>query len=94
MTEDATTSDPFSSVAADQLDALEVNDPDLCADVLAVCNLVFTDPGRAQSASSAIQTPQGIRFRLAVPGRHPYNVFWSSDGANGSRRIEAVFPHP
>jgi hypothetical protein len=40
--------------------------------------------------SAAVQTADGIVFRLAVPGRHPYKVFWSSDGP----RIEAIFPYP
>lgn len=88
--------DPFEgdySVIADaQLDALEAGpDVDRYNAVLDACELIFRAPGVAQSASSAIQTPDGIRFRYPVPGHHPYKVFWSSspDGP----RIEAVFPH-
>jgi len=89
-----TTSEPveggYSKVADEQFDEVQAIDPALHNDVLTMCELVFTDPQRAQSTSSAIRTGQGIRLRLPVPGRHPYKVFWSSDGP----RIEAVFPHP
>lgn len=80
----------YSVVADEQLDELEASDPELYNDVLTVCELIFTQPGRAQSTSSAIQTEQGIVLRFAVPGHAPYKVFWTSDGP----RIEAVFPHP
>ncbi len=80
----------YSEVADGQLDALEASSPDLYNDVLIVCNAIFADAAGSQSMSAAIQTVDGIVFRLAVPGRHPYKVFWSSDGP----RIEAVFPYP
>jgi hypothetical protein len=79
----------YSEIADEQLNAIELRDPALYNDILTVCELVFTDRGRAQSMSAAVRTAQGIVFRLAVPGRHPYKVFWSSDGP----RIEAVFPY-
>lgn len=85
---------PFSEVADQQLDAIEASDPELLDDVLAACELVFTNPGRAQGMSSAIQTSGGIRVRLPVSDRAPYKVFWSADGDDGHPRIEAVFPHP
>jgi hypothetical protein len=50
---------------------------------------VLANPGQAQSRSSALTTAEDMRFRLAVPGHHPYKVFWSSEGP----RIEAVFPY-
>jgi hypothetical protein len=80
----------YSEVADRQLDALQASDPDLYNDVLTMCELVFANPGRARSMSTAIQTREGIVLRLPVPGRSPYKVFWTSDGP----RIEAVFPHP
>lgn len=80
----------YSEVADEQLDALEANDPALYNDVLTVCESIFADASRAQSMSAAIQTDEGIVFRLAVPGRHPYKGFWKSAGP----RIEVVFPHP
>ena len=80
----------YSEVADGQLDDLEAPDPDLYNDVLTVCDAIFEAPGHAQSMSAAVQTTDGIVCRLAVPGRHPYKVFWSSAGP----RIEAVFPYP
>jgi hypothetical protein len=80
----------YSEVADQQLDELETGDPDLYGDVLVVCEAIFSDTARAQSMSAAVQTDGGIVFRLAVPGRHPYKVFWTSSGP----RIEAVFPYP
>jgi len=89
-----TNSDPveggYSQVGDEQLDEVQAIDPALHNDVLTMCEFIFTDPQRAQFMSTAIRTDQGIRLRLPVPGRHPYKVFWSSDGP----RIEAVFPHP
>ncbi|MBK5222705.1 MAG: hypothetical protein JJE52_07485 [Acidimicrobiia bacterium] len=82
--------DSYSAVADEQLDALANSDPTLYNDILTVCELIFTQPGRAQSMSSAVQTAQGIVLRLAVPGQTPVKVFWTSAGP----RIEAVFPHP
>jgi len=79
----------YSEVADAQLDELEESDPDLYNDVMDVCEAIFASPARAQGMSAAVQTADGIVFRLAVPGRHPFKVFWSSDGP----RIEAVFPH-
>jgi len=81
----------YSEIANVQLDEIEHgDDPDLYDALLDVCEFVLANPGRAQSRSSALTTTEGIRFRLAVPGHHPYKVFWSSDGP----RIEAVFPYP
>ncbi len=80
----------YSLIADRQLDELESRDPALYADVLTMCELVFLDPGRARSMSAAVQTKDGIVFRLAVPGRQPYKVFWTPSGP----RIEAVFPYP
>lgn len=80
----------YSEVADAQLDELETSAPDLYADVVDVCEAIFASPIRAQGMSAAVQTADGIVFRLAVPGRHPYKVFWSSDGP----RIEVIFPYP
>lgn len=88
--EQVTTEGEYSEVADDQLTELEANDPALYNDVLTVCEAIFVDASRAQSMSAAIQTSEGIVFRLAVPGRHPHKVFWRSAGP----RIEAVFPYP
>ena len=79
----------YSEIADRQLDDLAVADVDLYTDIVTVCEAILTDPARAQSMSAAIRTDHGIRFRFAVPGRHPYKVFWSSEGP----RIEAVFPY-
>lgn len=79
----------YSAVADSQLDELQASDPALYNDILTVCELVFADPSRAQSMSSAVQTADGIVLRLAVPGRAPYKVFWTTAGP----RVEAVFPH-
>ena len=80
----------YSEIADRQLDNLEERDPTLYNDALTVCEAIFLTPGRAQSMSAAVQTEHGLIFRLAVPGRHPYKVFWTSSGP----RIEAVFPNP
>lgn len=81
----------YSEVADAQLDRLEAGDDvALYNAVLDACELIFRLPGKAQALSTAIQTEQGIRFRLPVAGQSPYKVFWSSEGP----RIEAVFPHP
>ena len=80
----------YSEVADEQLDEIQARDPDLYNDILTICELIFTQPGRAQSMSTAISTQDGIVLRLAVPDRPPYKVFWSS----AELRIEAVFPHP
>ena len=80
----------YSEIANAQLDEIENgDDPDLYSALLDVCEFVLANPGQAQSRSSALTTAEGIRFRLAVPGHHPYKVLWSSDGP----RIEAVFPY-
>ena len=80
----------YSEIADEQLNALEIADPALYGDVLAVCEAIFANTSRAQSMSAAVRTKDGIVFRLAVPGRHPYKVFWRSVGP----RIEAIFPYP
>lgn len=81
----------YSQVADDQLDTLESGpDADLYNSVLDTIDFIFRLPGQAQSLSSAITTPAGIRMRLAVVGHPPYKIFWSTDGP----RIEAVFPYP
>jgi hypothetical protein len=80
----------YSEVADEQLDQIQGRDSDLYNDILTICELIFTQPARAQSMSTAISTQDGIVLRLAVPGRAPYKVFWSST----EPRIEAVFPHP
>ena len=82
--------DDYSAVADRQLDELEADDPEAYNDVLGVCELIFDQPARAQSMSTAVQTEHGVVLRLAVPGRHPLKVFWTSAGP----RIEAIFPHP
>ncbi len=83
--------DANSQVADKQLDSLEASpDPDLYNAVLNACELIFRLPAQAQARSTAITTPDGIRFRLPVAGHPPYKVFWSSDGP----RIETVFPYP
>lgn len=80
----------YSEIANAQLDHIENGDDlDLYDALLDVCEFVLANPGQARSRSSALTTAEGIRFRLAVPGHHPYKVFWSSDGP----RIEAVFPY-
>lgn len=85
--------DAYSRVADRQLDDLESGpDVDLYNAVIDACELVFERTARAQTLSTAITTPNGIRLRLPVAGHPPYKVFWSNtpDGP----RIEAVFPHP
>lgn len=90
-----TTGDPiaegdYSEIADAQLDELEHSDVSLHNDILTVCEQIFVNPARAQSMSAGIITPDGIVFRLAVPGGAPFKVFWTSDGP----KIELVFPHP
>lgn len=81
----------YSEIADDQLDALEYGaDADLYNSILDAIDLIFRLPGQAQSLSTAITTPDGIRMRLPVIGHPPYKIFWSTDGP----RIEAIFPHP
>jgi hypothetical protein len=80
----------YSEIANEQLDEIEASDANLYSDVVTICEFILDNPGQAQSLSSALTTKEGIRFRLSVPGHHPYKVFWSSRGP----RIEAVFPHP
>ena len=82
--------DDYSAIAEEQLDKLEASDPQTYNDVLTVCELIFSSPGRAQSLSTAVQTRDGIVFRLPVPGHAPLKVFWTPAGP----RVEAVFPHP
>lgn len=81
----------YSEVADAQLDELESGpDIDLYNGVLDTVELIFRLPGQAQSLSTAITTPDGIRMRLPVIGHPPSKVFWSTEGP----RIEAIFPHP
>lgn len=81
----------YSQIADAQLDALESGpDRDSYNSVLDTLEFIFRLPGQAQSLSTAITTPAGIRMRLPVLGHPPYKVFWSTEGP----RIEAVFPHP
>ena len=82
--------DDYSAVAEQQLDTMELEDPGTYNDVLAICELIFSDPARAQSMSTVVQTRDGIVFRLPVPGRAPVKVFWTPAGA----RVEVVVPHP
>lgn len=83
----------YSQVADEQLDTLEAaDDLDLYNAALDACELIFRAPGLAQARSTAIQTTDGIRFRLPVAGHPPYKVFWSL--TDEGPRIEAVFPHP
>ena len=84
----------YSTVADEQLDALEQADPDAYADVLTLCGLIFDHPGRAQAMSSAITTAGGIVLRLAVPGRGALRIFWTARGADGAPRVEAVLEQP
>jgi hypothetical protein len=79
----------YSEIANEQLDELEASDADLFNDVCVICQFILDHPEKAQSPSSALTTKDGIRFRLAVPGHHPYKIFWSSSGP----RIEGVFPY-
>ena len=71
--------DDYSQVADKQLDSLEAGpDADLYNAVLDACELIFRLPTQAQARSTAIRTPDGIRFRLPVAGHPPYKVFWSA----------------
>lgn len=79
-----------SEVADEQLDEIEKSDANLYSDILTMCDLIFLEPGRAHSMSTAIRTSEGIRLRLAVPDHRPSKIFWSTSGP----RIEAVFPYP
>ena len=83
-------SDDYSAVAEQQLDTMELEDPGTYNDVLAICELIFSDPARAQSMSTVVQTRDGMVIRLPVPGRAPVKLFWTPAGP----RVEAVFPHP
>jgi hypothetical protein len=80
----------YSEIADQQLDELQASDPDLYNDVLTICALVFSQPSRARSMSTAVRTEDGVVMRLAVLARHPFKVFWTTEGP----RIEAIFPHP
>ena len=84
----------YSEIADSQLDALERSDPAAYRDAITVCGLIFDHPGRAQAMSSAISTDLGLVLRLAVPGRPPLKVFWSTNGAGDGPRSEAVLDHP
>jgi hypothetical protein len=80
----------YSEVANEQLGQIEASDPNLYNDIVTICESILGNPAWAQSGSSALMTKDGICFRLPVPGRFPYKVFWTSGGP----RIEAVFPYP
>lgn len=84
----------YSSVANEQLDALEAGPAiDLYDNVLDVCERDLTSPGEMQQRSAGIVTEEGIRFVTSVPWHPPDKVFWSRD-TGGQARIEAVFPRP
>jgi hypothetical protein len=78
----------YSEIANEQLNEIEASDVDLYNDVCVLCEFILDHPDKAESLSSALTTKDGILFRLAVPGHHPYKVFWSSSAPC----IEAVFP--
>lgn len=80
----------YSEVADEQLNGIQ--DADVYNAALDACELVFVATSLARARSSAIQTEDGIRFRLPVAGHPPYKVFWSF--TDEGPRIEAVFPHP
>lgn len=83
----------YSSIADEQLDALEDgDDPDLYNGALDACHLIFGATGLAQQRSTAINTTEGVRFRLPIVGHHPFKVFWSQ--TDDGPRVEAIFPHP
>jgi hypothetical protein len=83
----------YSAVADEQLGTLEAGgERDLYNATLDACDLVVRATGLARSRSTAIQTAEGVRFRLPIAGHPPYKVFWSH--TDGGPRIEAVFPHP
>jgi hypothetical protein len=82
----------YSEVADEQLNLLEAaDDLDLYNAAVDAGALAFQAPGLAQARSTAIQTEDGIRFRLPIAGHPPYQVFWSH--AEDGPRIEVVFPH-
>ena len=64
MTDDQSS---YSAIADRQLDELQATDPDLYNDILTICDLVFDHPGRAQTMSTAVRTPDGTVLRLAAP---------------------------
>lgn len=78
----------YSQVADEQLDEMESTNPALYDRVLDICEAIADDPGGWQARASALQTKEGIRFRVGVPGTQT-SVFWSL--TNGVPRIEAVF---
>jgi hypothetical protein len=81
----------YSEIANEQLDEIEASgDANLYNDICVLCEFILDHPATALSLSTGLTTKDGIFFRLAVPGRHPYKVFWTSSGP----RIEAVFPYP
>lgn len=83
-------SDDYSSRAVDQLDAMEAGDDmHLYNAVLVMVGVIFDNPSLARAMSTTVRTDVGLRRMLPVPGRHPYKVFWSTDGP----RVEAVFPY-
>ena len=83
----------YSAVADEQLGTLEAGgDLGLYNAALDACDLVVRATGLARSRSTAIQTAEGIRFRLPIAGHPPYRMFWSHTGYGP--RIEVVFPDP
>lgn len=82
--------DDYSTVAEQQQDTLKVTDPHPYNDVLAMCELFFSNPSRAQSMSTAVQTRDAIVFRLPVLAHAPSKAFWTRAGP----RVDAVLPHP
>lgn len=89
MTEDSAAEAGYSQVASDQLDGIEASDPSLYEDLLDTCEDILDRPQAYRESAAAINTTEGIRMRTSVPGRHPFKVFWRTDGP----RIEAVFPY-
>ena len=67
-----------------------MTDPHTYNDVLATGELIFSNPSRAQSMSTAVQTRDAIVCQLPVPGHAPSKVLWTPAGP----RVEAVLPHP
>ena len=82
----------YSAIADLQLDELELGTNHLLFNgALDACELIFRAPRLAQSKSSAINTADGIRFRLPIVGHPPFKVFWQH--TDSGPRIEAIFPH-
>ena len=85
--------DDYSEVANLQLDTLEQRpETDLYNEIIGVCEKIFDNPDHLRKFSTVIQTTEGTRFRIPVPGKEPYKIFWSKT-PEGLVRIEAVFPY-